>query len=334
MARWRRIAQRVRALAVEPDVRAVRVQACPEPPLPSRRANRGDRRQTHGGDRSGRAHPRRWRISARVACRRRRGQTPARRTADRCLGTTRSGEASSTSITRANATPLPERSMATRTAHPECRHSPGQHVHRAEPAIDRQRPASPTSATNVSSAIEAHLGQGEMAACEFTEEGLLGIAERRGRHLRPVGREFGPYLLEQFQASRLRHARPGRLRHRVFNRDEAIDDGGACLTTRAARRIEARVDIADGRRTRVDQRRRQFARRATADSRTSTRSRCFDSERQPCSARTSPATADDGVARLVAAPRTPPRGATGRPRLEHRPRRTRCARAGGEGPSR
>ncbi len=54
-----------------------------------------------------------------------------------------------------------------------------------EPRKSNRPPATGFSnvTTNVSSAIEAHLGQREMAACEFTEERFLGVAKRVGRRV-------------------------------------------------------------------------------------------------------------------------------------------------------
>ena len=66
---------------------------------------------------------------------------------------------------------------------------------------------------------------------------------------------------------------------RAFDRDEALDDRGACVPARATRRIEAGIDVADGRVERVAQAPPAASRVAlSADSRTSTRSRCFGSD--------------------------------------------------------
>ena len=146
LPRRRGVAQRMRALAVEPDVRAVRVQARPQPPLACRRANGADRRQvaqsTDAAERvlDDGAFQRelpgvgdvgeRQAAALRVDCRARRDRAkPPRRR--RRARTPR---------------PCPSVPWPRAPAHPECRRSPGRCVHRAARAIDRRRPASPGSA--------------------------------------------------------------------------------------------------------------------------------------------------------------------------------------------
>jgi hypothetical protein len=99
----------------------------------------------------------------------------------------------------------------------------------------------------VSSAIEAHLRQCEVAARKVTEERHLGGAQGAGRHLPSIRRKFAPHLVVQRRALRGIERRDRGRRHRLLDAGQPFEQGMARVAARATRGVQAGIDVADGR---------------------------------------------------------------------------------------